>query len=126
MNSQYVRITFPLNKNIQLIAPVQQSILQHPRPCIPGQVRLINSNSSVVIQPAIRSTLETNIVPHLSPSSLNTNSQILQETCSSMAVIPSREESSKILFTTETAGSEKKFVQRDPIPNMGKIVNYNF
>ncbi len=120
MNSQYVRIILPSNKNVQLFAPLQQSVLHHPRPCVPGQIRLINSNGSVIIPSAIPSTLETNGASRVPLSSLSTNQQI----CSSMAAISSSEEPPQISSVAENAASEINYVQTDSILNMGKNADY--
>ncbi|CAF5171969.1 unnamed protein product, partial [Rotaria sp. Silwood1] len=76
MKPQYVRIIIPSNKQIQLLAPMQQKILQHPRPCLPAQVRLITSNASVVSPSAIPSTLENNAALRTPSASLNINQPI--------------------------------------------------
>ncbi|CAF1396617.1 unnamed protein product [Rotaria sordida] len=116
MKPQCVRIIIPSNKQIQFLAPMQQEILQHPRPCVPVQVRLIKSNASVVSSSAIPSTLENNAALRTPPASLNTNQPI----CSTIVAAPSNQEPPQILSTSASASLENTFVQCDSIINIGK------
>ncbi|CAF1453115.1 unnamed protein product [Rotaria sordida] len=114
MKPQCVRIIIPSNKQIQFLAPMQQEILQHPRPCVPVQVRLIKSNASVVSSSAIPSTLENNAALRTPPASLNTNQPI----CSTIVAAPSNQEPPQILSTSASASLENTFVQCDSIINI--------
>ncbi|CAF1535528.1 unnamed protein product [Rotaria sordida] len=121
MNSQFVRIILPTNKNIQLLAPLQQSTLQHPQSCISGQIRLINSNASVMIPATASSPLEANVASRLPLSSLNTNQQILQQTCSSIEVAASCQDRLETSSMAETVAFENNSVQSDPVSNIGRF-----
>lgn len=115
MNPQYVRLIFPSNQNIQLVAPLQQSISPQAQPCAPAQVRLINPNSTFVIRPVIRSTFDGNASSQSPIASLNTDQQILQQKPSSMTTISSSPEP-----------SENNLMQLSSISATGKTVNDNF
>ncbi|CAF3811144.1 unnamed protein product [Rotaria sp. Silwood1] len=119
MKPQYVRIIIPSNKQIQLLAPMQQKILQHPRPCLPAQVRLITSNASVVSPSAIPSTLENNAALRTPSASLNINQPI----CSTIVAASSNQEPPQIPCTSASASLENTFVQCDSIINIGPKKN---
>ncbi|CAF5088108.1 unnamed protein product [Rotaria sp. Silwood1] len=116
MKPQYVRIIIPSNKQIQLLAPMQQKILQHPQPCLPAQVRLITSNASVVSPSAIPSTLENNAALRTPSASLNINQPI----CSTIVAASSNQEPPQIPCTSASASLENTFVQCASIINIGK------
>ncbi|CAF4146149.1 unnamed protein product [Rotaria sp. Silwood2] len=120
MNSHFVRIILPANKNVQVVGSSQQSLMNHPLPCTPGQIRLINSNGSFTIPSVIATTPESSAVTREPLSSLTTNQQTLQKTCFSTTSTSSSPEKSPLLAITGTASSANNISQCDSVLNMGQ------
>ena len=116
MNSQYVRMTFPLNKNIQVLAPVHQSLLDRAQVCSPSQLLVTNSNSCIVIPPS-GNTLELNVVSCFSMSLLDRNEQALPEECSSLKIKPVNHEPSPVLNPFGSMPPVNNSIQYGSMPN---------
>ncbi|CAF4625879.1 unnamed protein product [Rotaria sp. Silwood2] len=115
MNPPYIRITLASNKNMQLLAPIKQSILQHSGLHSSGQIEQINSNSAASISSGSSSALQVDEISGVPLCSLNINQQTLQQTCSSVST---RQETCKIFTMAETDSPAKNVVQCDTISDM--------
>lgn len=80
MIPQYIRLVLPTNKNVQLLVPAQQPLLQGLRCIAPQPIRPNNSTGSVVQSQTASSSTQSNLVPVSSSSTLNVQQQIPQQT----------------------------------------------
>lgn len=75
MIPQYVRLVLPSNKNIQVLVPAQQPLLQGLQYSSPRPIRPSNSVSSLAQSPAAPLLAPSNSVPVLTTRSLNVEQQ---------------------------------------------------